>query len=104
MGSRWFVRLIRSAEFRRGIGGAQTPTGGGEWGVGVGELFLSLHCHHHTDAALKWESMGTTDLNLWGDSDREGQITRQCPQTTTFEQKGDPGQGIEPTSSVYQAQ
>ena len=33
-----------------------------------------------------------------------GKITRQCLQTTNFEQKGDPEQGIEPTSSAYQAQ
>ena len=31
-----------------------------------------------------------------------GQVTRQCPQTTTFEELGQPKRGVEPTSSAYQ--
>ena len=31
-----------------------------------------------------------------------GKVTRQCPQTTTVEERGDLKQGIEPMSSAYQ--
>ena len=43
--------------------------------MGVGEreiIYLSLHCHHQSDFCIK--------------------VTRQCPQTTTFEEKGEPKQ------------
>ena len=31
-----------------------------------------------------------------------GKVTRQCPQTTTIEEEGEPKRGIEPMSSAYQ--
>ena len=31
-----------------------------------------------------------------------GKVTRQCPQTPAFEEKGEPKRGMEPTPSAYQ--
>ena len=31
-----------------------------------------------------------------------GEVTRKCPLTTTFEEKGEPKLGFEPTPSAYQ--
>ena len=33
---------------------------------------------------------------LWG-----GKVTKRCPQITSFEEKGEPKQRIEPTSTAY---
>ena len=61
--------------------------------VGVGEgreiRYLSLYCHHQNDSCIK---MGSAEshfnvLLIVGDK-----ITRQSPQTTTFEEKGEPNQ------------
>ena len=58
----------------------------------VGEreiIFLSLHCHHQIDFCIK----------VGGDESRfnvslivRDKVTRQCPQTTTCEEKGEPKQ------------
>ena len=56
---------------------------------GGGEIInLSLHCHHQNDSCIK---MGSDEchfnVSLIIVKDK---VTRQCPQTTTFEEKGEP--------------
>ena len=58
--------------------------------VGGGEreiVYLSLHCHHQSDFCIKVGS-GESHLNVSLIVRDSG--TRQCPQTTTFEVKGEP--------------
>ena len=48
-----------------------------------------LHCHHQTDSYIKMgsaESHFNVSLIAWE------KVTRQRPQTTTFEEKGEPKQ------------
>ena len=72
------MRLSRDVE--KGAGG----------GMEVGEegdyIYLSLHCHHQNDSCIK---MGSDEsrLNL---SLIVRAVSSQCPQTTTFEKKGEP--------------
>ena len=50
-------------------------------------LYLSLHCHHQNDYRIKVfsdESHFSVSLIV------RDKVTRQCPQTTTFEEKGKP--------------
>ena len=59
-------------------------------GVGVGEreiIYLSLHCHHHNDYCIK---MGSDENYFNVSLIVRDNVTRQCPQTTTFEVKGEP--------------
>ena len=52
-----------------------------------GRLNLSLHCHHQKDSCINMgsdESHFNTSLNV------RNKVTRQCPQTTTFDEKGEP--------------
>ena len=57
----------------------------------VGEeeiIYLLLHCHHQNDTCIKMgsdESHFNVSLIV-----REKSQLRQCPQTTTFEEKGEP--------------
>ena len=63
--------------------------GRGEWGVGEeGEIiYLSLHCHHQNGFCIKMVS----DASHFNASlTVRDKVTRQCPQTTTFEEKGEP--------------
>ena len=56
----------------------------------VGEreiIYLSLHCHHQNDSCIKTGSDESHFNVLLTVSDK---VTRQCPQTTTFEKKGEP--------------
>ena len=49
--------------------------------------YLSLHCHHQNDSRIKMgsdENHFNVSLLVWD------KVTRQCPQTTTFEEKGEP--------------
>ena len=63
----------------------------GDGGKGVrrwGEreiIYLSLHCHHQNDFSIKVGS----DKSHFKVRDK---ATRQCPQTTTLEEKGEPKQ------------
>ena len=71
------IRLIRDGEK-------------GEGGMEVGEreiIYLSLHCHHQNDSCIKTGSDESHFNVLLTVSDK---VTRQCPQTTTFEKKGEP--------------
>ena len=55
----------------------------------VGEdIYLSLHCHHQSDSCIKMgsdESHFNVSLIIVRD-----EVTRQCPQTTIFEEKLEP--------------
>ena len=46
--------------------------------------YLSLHCHHQNDFCIK---MGSDENHFVIVRDK---VTRQGPQTTTFEEKGEP--------------
>ena len=49
--------------------------------------YLLLHCHHQNDSCIKMssnESLFNVSLIV------TDKVTRQCPQTTTFEEKGEP--------------
>ena len=48
-------------------------------------IYLSLHCHHQNDSCIK---MGSDESHF----NVRDKVTRQCPQTTTFEEKGEPKQ------------
>ena len=56
----------------------------------VGEreiIYLSLHCHHQNDSCIK---MGSEESHFNVSLIVRDKVTRQCPQTTTFEEKGEP--------------
>ena len=52
-----------------------------------GIIYLSLHCHRQNDSFIKMDSQESYfNVSLIvGDK-----VTRQCPQTTTLEGKGEP--------------
>ena len=50
-------------------------------------IYLSLHCHHQNDSCIK---MGSDDSDFNVSLTVIDKVTRQCPQTTTFEEKGEP--------------
>ena len=59
--------------------------GRGEGGNGD-IIHLSLHCHHQNDSCIKMgsdESHFNVSLIMWD------KVTRQCLQTTMFEDKGE---------------
>ena len=56
----------------------------------VGEreiIYLSLHCHHQNDSCIK---MGSDESHFNVSLIVRDKVTRHCPQTTTFEEKGEP--------------
>ena len=60
-------------------------------GMEVGEegdyIYLSLQCHHQNDSCIKMGSDGNHfNVSLMV----RDKVTRQCPQTTAFEEKGEP--------------
>ena len=57
-------------------------------------IYLSLHCHHQNDLCIK---MGSDKSHFNVFIIVRDKVTRQCPQTTTFEEKGEPN-GFEPRS------
>ena len=63
---------------------------GGMWyGGGWGRreiIYLSLHCHHQNDSCIK---MGSNESHFNVSLNVRDKATRQCPQTTTFEEKGE---------------
>ena len=61
--------------------------GGGYGGRGRGRLYLSLHCHHQNDSCIK---MGSDESHFDVSLIVRDKVTRQCPQTTTLEEKGEP--------------
>ena len=50
-------------------------------------IYLSLHCHHQNDFCIK---MGSTESRFNVSLIVRDKVTRPCPQTTTFEEKGEP--------------
>ena len=56
--------------------------------VGEGEIiYLALHCHHQNDLCTK---VGSDESHFNVSLIVRNKVTRQCPQTTTFERKGEP--------------
>ena len=56
----------------------------------VGErkiIYLSLHCHHQNDSCIK---MGSEENYFNVSLIVRDKVTRQCPVTTMFEEKGEP--------------
>ena len=73
------MRLIRDGEKRW--------EGVCRWGLKRNIIYLSLHCHHQNDSCIK---MGGDESHFNVSSILRDKDTRQCPQTTTFEEKGEP--------------
>ena len=80
----------------RGYGGGVRGYGGGGEGVWRGGegvwrwgkreiMYLSLHCHHQNDSCIKMDSDESRFNVSFTVRDK---VTKQCPQTTTFEEKG----------------
>ena len=65
--------------------GTQIPGGAGK--MEVIYLYLTLHCHHENDSCIK---MGSVESHFNVSLIVRDKITKQCPQTTTFEQGGEP--------------
>jgi len=65
----------------------------------VGEreiIYLSLHCHHQNDSCIK---VGSDEIHFTVSLIVRDKVTKRCPQTTTFEEKGEPkSSGFEPRS------
>ena len=58
--------------------------------VGEGEImYLLLHCHHQNDSCIK---TGSDESHFNVSLIVRDKVTRQCPQITTFEVKGEPKQ------------
>ena len=72
------MRLIRDGE-----------RGGGGMEMGKREIiYLSLRgCHYQNDFCIK---MGSDESHFNISLIVRDKVTRQCPQTTTFEEKGEP--------------
>ena len=63
--------------------------GGGGWkgGGGGGKreiIYLLLHCHHQNDSCIK---RGSDESHFNVSLIVRDKVTRQCPQTTTHEEK-----------------
>ena len=57
-------------------------------GGGQGQIiYLSLHCHHQNDSCIK---KGSDESHFNVSLIVRDKATRRCPQTTTFEKKGQP--------------
>ena len=54
-----------------------------------GDYILSLHCHHQNDSCIK---MGSGESHFNVSLIVKDKVTRQYPQTTAFEEKGEPKQ------------
>ena len=50
-------------------------------------IYLSLHCHHHNDFCI---NVGSDESRFNVTLIVRDKVTRQCPQTTTFDEKGEP--------------
>ena len=58
--------------------------------MGWGEreiIYLSLHCHHQNDFCIK---VGSNDNHFNVSLTVKDKVTRQCPQTITFDVKREP--------------
>ena len=52
-------------------------------------IYLSLHCHHQDDFCIK---MGSDENHFNVSLTVRDKVIRECPQTTIFEEKGQPKQ------------
>ena len=50
-------------------------------------IYLSLHCHHQNDFCIK---VGSDESHFNVSLIVRDKVTRPCPQTTIFEEKGEP--------------
>ena len=50
-------------------------------------IYLSLHCIHQNDSCIK---MGSDESHFNVSLIVRDKVTRQCPQITSFEEKGEP--------------
>ena len=50
-------------------------------------MYLSLHCHHQINFCIK---IGSDESHFSVSLIVRDRVTRQCPQTKTFEEKGKP--------------
>ena len=50
-------------------------------------VYLSLHCHHQNDSCIK---VGSDESHFNASLTVRDKVTRQWPQTTIFEEKGEP--------------
>ena len=75
------MRLIRDGE--KGWDGVW------RWGLKRNIIYLSLHCHHQNDFCIK-EGSDQSHFNVT--LTERDKVTRQCPQTTILEEKGEPKQ------------
>ena len=50
-------------------------------------MYLSLHCHHQINFCIK---TGSDESHFSVSLIVRDKVTRQCPQTTIFEEKGEP--------------
>ena len=72
------VRLIRDGE----KGGKEV------WRWGEREIIhLSPHCHHQNDSCIK---VGSDESHFNVSLIVRDKVTRQCPESTIFEEKGEP--------------
>ena len=79
-------RNHKASEGQEGGGGGRRYGGGGRGGGGR-LLNLLLHCHHQNDLCIK---MGSDESRFNVLLIVRDKVTRQCLQTTTFEEKGEP--------------
>ena len=63
--------------------------GEGEGGRGREIIYQSLHCHHQNHSCIK---TGSDESHFNVSLIVRKKVTRPCPQTTTFEEKGEPKQ------------
>ena len=73
------IRLFRDGEK---WGGERRYGGRGKREI----IYLSLHCHHQHDSCIK---MGSDESYFNVSLIVRDKVTRQRPQTTTFEDKGE---------------
>ena len=52
-------------------------------------IYLPLYCHYQNDSCIK---VGSDESHFNVSLTVKDKVTRQCPQTTTFEDKGEPKQ------------
>ena len=50
-------------------------------------IYLSLRCHHQNDSCIK---LGSDESHFNVSLIVREKVTRLCPQTTTFDEKGEP--------------
>ena len=66
-------------------------------------IYLSLHCHHQNDSCIKMGSDEShLNVSLIVRDNESLQDGRQCPQTTTFEEKGEPKRYRTEVLTAYQ--